>query len=224
MMKRRWQAHLVTPCFLIAICGCSEQAGQQLAGGSPTGAGAGGMAGSPGGAGPSPTFPGGTAGGSGSASTPAMGGMSGSSGSGGGADGSAGASGQSGMEPSIAICGDQTCELKESCEACSADCGPCQTLPSFGNTDVHPQKLDIYMSPDIDAGWFEWQRTARSLVKYHQLLPGSWIRWDNETGHNTSTPENVEHFVSLAHQANVPMIVTASAVDGYDNFWALNFG
>jgi hypothetical protein len=226
MTNQRWQARLAPWCFLLALCGCSEQAVEQLAGGLPTGAGAGagGMVGSPGGAGPSPASAGGIGGGSGSASTPARGGMSGSSGSGGSADGSAGAAGQSGMDPSITICGDQICELTETCENCSADCGTCQALPSFGNTDIHPQKLDIYMSPDIDAGWFDWQRTGRSLAKYHQLLPHAWIRWDNETGHNTSTPENVEHFVSLAHQANVPMIITASAVDGYDNFWALNFG
>ncbi len=138
--------------------------------------------------------------------------------------GSGGSGGSAGAQSEPVRCGDATCELSETCTSCASDCGTCQALPAFGNTDIHPQKLDVYMSPDIAQGWLLWDRTERSLVKYHELLPDAWIRWDNETGHNTSTPENVEKFVELANRASVPMIITASAVQGYDNYWALNFG
>ena len=84
----------------------------------------------------------------------------------------------------------------------------------------------FYASPDISARRLPTLGTHdRSLAhKVPRALPDAWIRWDNETGHGTSTPDNVEKFVSLAQQHDVPMIIAASAVDGYDNFWALNYG
>lgn len=93
----------------------------------------------------------------------------------------------------------------------------------FGTTDIHPEKLGLYMIPDIPSAFTsDWEKTKRSLHKVHQLLPDAWIRWDNETGHVTDTPANVEAFVSACNDASIPMIVTASAVDGYNNWWANN--
>lgn len=90
----------------------------------------------------------------------------------------------------------------------------------YGNSAIHPEKLGIYMIPDIPAPYMEWEKTERSLAALHDLLPHAWIRWDNETGHVTDTPENVRRFVEAAEKVDIPMIVTASAVDGYNNWWA----
>lgn len=104
----------------------------------------------------------------------------------------------------------------------------------FGNTALHAEKLGFYMVPDLDpayrqsasapananAKWCSWTTTQASLFKLNQLLPNAWIRWDNETGHNTSSTGNVETFVACAENAHVGMVVSADAVDGYDNYWA----
>ena len=117
--------------------------------------------------------------------------------------------------------------------------GSAPTLPfdppsvAFGNLDLHAQKLGFYMVPDLDAAyrsgssapgasgkWCAWTKTQATLNRLSQLLPAAWIRWDNETGHNTSTTENVNTFVTCAENAGVAMIVSADASDGYDNYWA----
>ena len=105
---------------------------------------------------------------------------------------------------------------------------------AFGNLDLHPQKLGFYMVPDLDPAyrasapapaeatgkWCAWTATQASLNKLAQLLPEAWIRWDNETGHNTSSTENVQAFVTCAENADVGMVVSADATDGYNNYWA----
>ncbi len=215
--------------LLAAICGCGEGAagGNAAATGGANGVGAsargasvlGGSGASV--AGASSNGAGTAAGGVATSAGASAGGATGGSAGNGGAN--AGTGGAVAM-PDPNVCGDATCDLSESCTSCAQDCGACGSLPAFGNTDIHPQKFDIYMSPDISAGWLAWDTTDRSLAKYHELLPDAWIRWDNETGHSTSTPDNVEKFVSLADKHGVPMITAASAVPGYDNFWALNYG
>ncbi len=213
--------------FLVTVGGCGEgtvggtAAAAAGANGAGTAAGGASALGGSGAnvAGANPNGAGTAAGGvATSAGTNAGGG--GSAGNGGTGAGTGGVA----VVPDAVVCGDATCDLSESCTSCAQDCGACPSLPAFGNTDIHPQKFDIYMSPDIAAGWLVWETTDRSLAKYHELLPDAWIRWDNETGHGTSTPDNVEKFVSLADKNNVPMIIAASAVPGYDNFWALNYG
>ena len=69
-------------------------------------------------------------------------------------------------------------------------------------------------------GGCPWGTTQASLNLLHQVLPNAWIRWDNETGHYLDTPQMVETFVTCAQSAQVPMIITASAIDGYNNWWA----
>ncbi len=105
---------------------------------------------------------------------------------------------------------------------------------AFGNTDLHAGKLGFYMVPDLDpvyrnsgtppagstGNWCAWTTTQASLNKLNQVLPDAWIRWDNETGHNTSSTDNVTTFVSCAENAGVGMVISADAVDGYDNYWA----
>jgi ricin-type beta-trefoil lectin protein len=88
----------------------------------------------------------------------------------------------------------------------------------FGNTTIHPEKLGIYAIPDLYYG--DSARTLASLRRVHGLLPGAWLRWDNETGHWRNTPAAVEAFIAQANQAGLPMIVAACCVDGYDNWWA----
>ncbi|MEP7125746.1 MAG: hypothetical protein ABJE95_32750 [Byssovorax sp.] len=131
-----------------------------------------------------------------------------------------------------ATCGDGACS-GEICSSCPQDCGACPTAP-FGDVDLHPAKIGFYMIPDLDeayraggavpagapGSWCPWTTTQASLYKLHQVLPDAWIRWDNETGHNTSSPANVETFVSCADNAGVAMILTADAADGYNNYWA----
>ena len=104
----------------------------------------------------------------------------------------------------------------------------------FGNIDLHAQKLGFYMVPDLDAAyraggsapsgvtgkWCAWTKTQATLYRLSKLMPEAWIRWDNETGHNTSSTENVTTFVTCAENAGVGMIVSADAVDGYDTYWA----
>ena len=104
----------------------------------------------------------------------------------------------------------------------------------FGNLDLHAQKLGFYMVPDLDAvyrsggappsgaagKWCAWTKTQATLYRLAKLMPEAWIRWDNETGHNTSSTENVSTFVTCADNAGVGMIVSADSVDGYDNYWA----
>ena len=99
---------------------------------------------------------------------------------------------------------------------------------NFGNTTLHPQKIGFYMVPDLQGaytasggagGGCAWGQTQASLNKLHQLLPNTIVRWDNETGHNSDSPGNVDTFVSCANNAGVHMIVTASAIDGYNNYW-----
>lgn len=91
---------------------------------------------------------------------------------------------------------------------------------AFGNTPIHPDRMGIYAIPDIPDQWRNWDLTQGSLAKLHSVLPDAWLRWDNETGHRTDDPESVETLVSRAQAAGLPMIITASAVDGYDNWWA----
>ena len=107
-------------------------------------------------------------------------------------------------------------------------------LSPFGDLDLHGEKLGFYMVPDLDSAyrangeapagasgkWCAWTKTQASLKRLQQLMPDAWIRWDNETGHNTSSTDNVRAFVSCAENANVSMIVSADASDGYDNYWA----
>jgi hypothetical protein len=99
------------------------------------------------------------------------------------------------------------------------DSGIFLTTP-FGNLDIHPERLSLYMIPDLAPQYTDWAKVERSLKKLHALVPDAWIRWDNETGHNTDSTANVEGFVTAADHAGVPMIIAASAVDGYDNWWA----
>ncbi len=89
---------------------------------------------------------------------------------------------------------------------------------TFGNTVIHPDKLGVYAIPDLSYG--DAARTDASLRTLHALLPGAWIRWDNETGHAQQNPANVEAFVSRVNRAGIPMIIAACCVDGYDNWWA----
>lgn len=91
---------------------------------------------------------------------------------------------------------------------------------AFGNTPIHPDRLGIYAIPDIPEQWRDWDLTQGSLAKLHSVLPGAWLRWDNETGHRTDDPASVETVVARAQAAGIPMIITASALDGYDNWWA----
>ncbi len=107
---------------------------------------------------------------------------------------------------------------------------PTTTVSAFGNMPLHPEKIGFYMVPDLQspytatnnspAGWCAWTQTQASLNKLHALMPSTIVRWDNETGHNTDSTGNVETFVSCANNAGVHMIVTASAIDGYNNWWA----
>lgn len=107
---------------------------------------------------------------------------------------------------------------------------PTQPNPNFGNATLHPDRIGFYMVPDLapaytaggqsPAGWCPWTATQASLLKLHALLPNAWIRWDNETGHYSDSPDSVSTFVSCANAAGVGMIVTASAIDGYNNWWA----
>ena len=92
---------------------------------------------------------------------------------------------------------------------------------------THPRAIAFYAVPDLEPPVREkgptsqgWATTQNNLHKLHALLPHAWVRWDNETGHVTDTPDNVETMVACAARAGVDMIITASAVDGYDNCWA----
>ncbi len=101
---------------------------------------------------------------------------------------------------------------------------------NFGNAALHPEKIGFYMVPDLEnpyiatggspGGWCPWTTTQASLFKLHTLMPNTTVRWDNETGHNTDSTSNVETFISCAQNAGVKMIITGSAVDGYNNYWA----
>ncbi|MEV0847012.1 hypothetical protein AB0J21_14240 [Streptomyces sp. NPDC049954] len=93
---------------------------------------------------------------------------------------------------------------------------------AFGSVPIHPERIGIYAIPDIPEQWRDWDLTQASLAKLHQVLPGAWVRWDNETGHHTDDPASVETVVARAQAAGLPMIITGSAVDGYDNWWAQN--
>lgn len=138
-----------------------------------------------------------------------------------GGAGAAGTTGDGDAGPTDA-CGDAACAADETCRTCGEDCGACNDA-AFGTTDIHPEKIGLYMIPDIPGAFTaDWDKTKRSLHKVHQLLPDAWIRWDNETGHVTDSPQNVEAFVSACNDASIPMIITASAVDGYNNWWANN--
>ena len=101
-------------------------------------------------------------------------------------------------------------------------------VPTFGNQTLHPQKLGFYMVPDF---WNEyvanWPAVQSALNILHQVMPNAWVRWDNETGHNYTWPNgdsqaNVDAFLGRAQTAGVPMIIAASAVNGYNNYWANN--
>ncbi|RMI40542.1 hypothetical protein, partial [Streptomyces triticirhizae] len=91
---------------------------------------------------------------------------------------------------------------------------------ALGNTPIHPERLGIYVIPDIPEQWRNWDLTQASFAKIHAVLPNAWLRWDNETGHVTDDPASVETVVARARDAGLPMIITGSAVDGYDNWWA----
>ena len=99
-------------------------------------------------------------------------------------------------------------------------------LATFGNIHINPDKLGLYMIPDI---WNQyqsnWTTTQNSLNLLHARLPNLWVRWDNETGHNYTvtggnSAANVDAFLSRCNTAGLPMIITASAVNGYNNYWA----
>ncbi len=197
--------------------------GGRASGGGAAGASGGGAAGASGGA----THLAG-------ATSSAFGGSAGAPSSGGNPNASGGAvNAGAGGAPTANNCGNQQCDAGELCSTCALDCGACPT-GAFGNTTLHPEKIGFYMVPDLDdaytatgtkpvgasGSWCAWTTTQASLYKLHQLLPNAWLRWDNETGHNTDTPQNVETFVSCAANAGAGMIITAGNVDGYNNWWA----
>lgn len=99
-------------------------------------------------------------------------------------------------------------------------------LATFGNIHLNPDKLSLYMIPDIwNQYQGDWNRTQNSLNLLHARMPNLWVRWDNETGHNYTvtggnSAANVDAFLSRCNTAGLPMIITASAVNGYNNYWA----
>ena len=101
-------------------------------------------------------------------------------------------------------------------------------VPTFGTQQIHPQALSFYMIPDF---WNEygnnWTAVQNSLNLLHSLMPSAWVRWDNETGHNYTWPNGdsttvVDQFLGRMQTAGIPTIIAATAVNGYNNYWAMS--
>ena len=216
--------------FVLCASGTACSSGSNAASSEPNGAGAVGSGGNSAGSGGANQRGGSSGESLSNGGTTASGASALSGSNAGGAAGSSGAAGSNGGAGNNAIAGGTAGTGTAGSMGLPYDA----PSTSFGNTDLHAEKLGFYMVPDLDpvyrnggvapAGstgkWCDWTATQASLYKLNQLLPDAWIRWDNETGHNTSTTDNVTAFVSCAENAGVGMIVSADAVDGYNNYWA----
>jgi hypothetical protein len=101
------------------------------------------------------------------------------------------------------------------------DAAQSSPLPPFGNETIHPDRISFYMVPDLETPYTSnWPAVQATFAQLHALMPDAWVRWDNETGHDTNDEAQVSQYVASAEAAGVSMIVAASASLNYNNMWA----